>query len=73
MDNKISRATAATVLNSLKSGVVPRTGLEYITVGRKSEIQALLQDVSIIEQGGAAVRFIEGKKFRGDRCGAFCG
>lgn len=61
MDNGISRATAATVLNSLKSGVVPRIGLEYITVGRKSEIQALLQDVSIIEQGGAAFRFIEGK------------
>lgn len=61
MDNKISRAAAATVLNSLKSGVVPRIGLEYITVGRKSEIQALLQDVSIIEQGGAAFRFIEGK------------
>ena len=61
MDSGISRATAATVLNSLKGGVVPRTGLEYITVGRKNEIQALLQDVSIIEQGGAAVRFIEGK------------
>ncbi len=61
MDNEISRTTAATILNSLKSGVVPRTGLEYITVGRKSEIQALLQDVSIIEQGGAAFRFIEGK------------
>lgn len=61
MDNGISRATAATVLNSLKSGVVPRVGLEYITVGRRSEIQALLQDVSIIEQGGAAFRFIEGK------------
>ncbi len=61
MDNGISRATAATVLNSLKSGVVPRVGLEYITVGRRNEIQALLQDVSIIEQGGAALRFIEGK------------
>ena len=61
MDNRISRTTAATILNSLKSGVVPRIGLEYITVGRKSEIQALLQDVSIIEQGGAAFRFIEGK------------
>lgn len=61
MDNGISRATAATVLNSLKSGVVPRIGLEYITVGRRNEIQALLQDVSIIEQGGAAIRFIEGK------------
>ncbi|MDE7272002.1 MAG: ATP-binding protein [Lachnospiraceae bacterium] len=61
MDNGISKTTAAIVLNSLKSGVVPRTGLEYITVGRRSEIQALLQDVSIIEQGGAALRFIEGK------------
>ena len=61
MENEISSAVAATVLNSLKSGVVPRVGLEYITVGRRSEIQALLQDVSIIEQGGAAFRFIEGK------------
>jgi len=49
------------VLNSLKGGVVPRVGLEYIAVGRKNEIQALLQDVSIIEQGGSAIRFIEGK------------
>ncbi|MDE7477978.1 MAG: ATP-binding protein [Lachnospiraceae bacterium] len=61
MGSKISRATAAMTLNSLKSGAVPRTGLEYITVGRKSEIQALLQDVSIIGKGGAALRFIEGK------------
>jgi len=61
MENGISKATAATILNSLKSGVVPRIGLEYITVGRKSEIQALLQDVSIIGQGGATFRFIEGK------------
>lgn len=61
MGNGISQTTAATVLNSLKSGVVPRIGLEYITVGRKSEIQALLQDVSIIEQGGAAMRFVEGE------------
>lgn len=61
MGSGITAAEAATVLNSLKSGVVPRVGLEYITVGRRSEIQALLQDVSIIEQGGAAFRFIEGK------------
>lgn len=60
LDCKISRATAAMVLNSLKDGVVPRVGLEYIAVGRKNEIQALLQDVSIIEQGGSALRFIEG-------------
>ncbi len=61
MENGISKATAATVLNSLKGGVVPRVGLEYITVGRRSEIQALLQDVSVIEHGGSAIRFIEGQ------------
>lgn len=60
MEKEISRAKAAAVLNSLKGGVVPRVGLEYITVGRKSEIQALLGDVSLIENGGSAVRFIEG-------------
>ena len=61
MENMIPKATAAVVLNSLKGGVVPRVGLEYITVGRRSEISALLQDVNIIENGGAAVRFVEGK------------
>lgn len=61
MENGISKATAAAVLNSLKGGVVPRVGLEYITVGRRSEIQALLQDIAIIENGGAAIRFIEGQ------------
>ena len=35
--------------------------MEHITVGRRSEIQALLQDVSIIENAGATVRFIEGQ------------
>ena len=50
-----------TVLNSLKGGVVPRIGLPYITVGRKSEIAALLHDVEIISEGGASFRFIVGR------------
>jgi hypothetical protein len=49
------------VINSLKGGVVPRIGLPYITVGRKNEIQALLHDVEIIEDGGASFRFIVGR------------
>lgn len=61
MDGTITKAKAAAVINSLKGGVVPRVGLEHITVGRRSEIQALLQDVSIIENAGATVRFIEGQ------------
>ena len=51
----------STVLNALKGGVVPRVGLEYITVGRDREIDALLRDIDIIADGGAAVRFIVGK------------
>ena len=58
---KVPRRIAQTVLNSLKGGVVPRTGLPYITVGRKSEIQALLHDVDIISEGGASFRFIVGR------------
>ena len=58
---KIPKRIAATVINSLKGGVVPRIGLPYITVGRKTEIDALLHDVDIIAEGGASFRFIMGK------------
>ena len=58
---KAPRRIAQTVLNSLKGGVVPRVGLPYITVGRRSEIEALLRDVEIISEGGSAFRFIVGR------------
>ena len=58
---KVPRRIAQTVLNSLKGGVVPRTGLPYVTVGRKHEIDALLHDVDIIAEGGASFRFIVGR------------
>lgn len=58
---KIPKRIAAAVVNSLKGGVVPRTGLAYITVGRELEIDALLHDVDIIADGGASFRFIVGK------------
>ncbi|MCC8126438.1 MAG: ATP-binding protein [Clostridiales bacterium] len=58
---KIPKRIAATLINALKGGVVPRIGLPYITVGREQEINALLHDVEIIADGGAAFRFISGK------------
>ena len=58
---KVPKRIARTVLNSLKGGVVPRIGLPYVTVGRKSEIEALLHDVDIISEGGASFRFIVGR------------
>lgn len=48
-------------MNSLKGGVVPRVGLNYVTVGRTAEIDALLRDVEMIAEGGASFRFIVGK------------
>lgn len=57
----IPKRVASTIINSLKGGVVPRIGLSYITVGRKAEIDALLNDIDIIADGGAAFRFIEGR------------
>ena len=58
---KIPKRIAASLMNALKGGVVPRIGLPYIAVGRKAEIDALLHDVAIIADGGATFRFIVGK------------
>lgn len=58
---RVPKRIAQTVLNSLKGGVVPRIGLPYITVGRKEEIEALLHDIDIIQDGGASFRFIVGR------------
>lgn len=49
------------LINALKGGVVPRVGLEYITVGRTQEIAAILHDIEMIEEGSASFRFIVGK------------
>ena len=49
------------LVNALKGGVVPRVGLEYITVGRTQEISAILHDIEMIEDGSASFRFVVGK------------
>ena len=58
---RVPKRVAATVLNSLKGGVVPRIGLPYITVGRETEIRALLTDLDLIREGGASFRFLVGR------------
>lgn len=58
---KIPKRISTVIINSLKGGVVPRIGLPYITVGRETEINALLHDVDIIADGGASFRFVVGK------------
>lgn len=61
MENIVPKRMANIIINALKGGVVPRVGLEYITVGRTQEINAFLNDIDIIAEGGATFRFIVGK------------
>lgn len=58
---QIPKRIAQGLINALKGGVVPRVGLGYIAVGRDREIETLLRDVGIAEDGGAFFRFIVGK------------
>ncbi|MFN8140423.1 MAG: ATP-binding protein [Fimbriimonadales bacterium] len=48
------------IIQSLRAGVVPRTGLQHIQVGRASEIESLVRDLDRIVDGGSTCRFIIG-------------
>ena len=50
-----------TLLQALRTGVVPRVGQQYIQVGRANEVQALVSDINRIADGGSGVRFVIGE------------
>ena len=49
------------IIQSLKSGVTPKVGIQHIQVGRSNEITALLQDIDRVVEGGSAFRLIIGE------------
>ena len=62
MANRIPKRISQAILQSLGAGVVPRTGAEYIHVGRNDELGALLNDLDdIVAEGGASFRMIVGR------------
>lgn len=61
MAAKINRRESSALINSLTAGVVPRIGLRHIAVGRRPEVNAFLHDLTTIENGGAAFRFVCGQ------------
>lgn len=50
-----------TIIQSLKSGVVPRLGLQHIQVGRSEELKSFINDIATISEGGTAFRFVIGE------------
>lgn len=49
------------VLQSLRAGVVPRIGQHLIQVGRAKELEALIQDVGRVADGGSSFRVVVGE------------
>ena len=58
---RIRKRDRDAILQSLKAGVVPRRGVHHIQVGRSEEVEALVDDLERIADGGSAVRFIIGE------------
>jgi hypothetical protein len=60
-DTSIRPRERDALIQSLRAGVVPRTGQHLIQVGRKAEVEALLSDVERIGDEGSGVRFVIGE------------
>ena len=50
-----------TIIQALRSGVVPRIGLQHIQVGRSEEIKSLVKDIDIVSEGGSSFRLVIGE------------
>jgi hypothetical protein len=48
------------VVRALRAGVVPRTGIQHVQVGRVGEVKQVVLDIHRIAEQGSAVRFIIG-------------
>jgi len=54
---KIKEKEATAIINSLSGGVVPRIGVQHITVGRQLEIEAFTQALNDVKNGHSMVKF----------------
>ncbi len=60
-DTAIRPRDRDTLLQALRTGVVPRVGQQHIQVGRAREVEALVGDIDRIVDGGSGVRFVIGE------------
>ena len=63
-DNTISKIRPRerdAIIQSLRAGVTPRSGLQHIQVGRVREVEALIKDIDCIADGGSSFRLVIGE------------
>lgn len=58
---KIRAKERDAIIQSLKSGVTPKVGIQHIQVGRINELKALIDDIERVADGGSAFRLIIGE------------
>ena len=58
---KIKAKDRDAVIQSLRAGVVPRSGQHLIQVGRVQELEALIKDLDRVGAGGSSSRFVIGE------------
>jgi len=51
---KIRPKDRATIIQALRAGVVPRSGLHHVQVGRSDELAQLNNDIDLIADGGSS-------------------
>ena len=61
MNKPIKSKERETIIQSLRSGVVPKIGLQHIQVGRNNELKSFIKDIDIISDGGSSFRFVIGE------------
>ncbi len=57
MINNIKPKEATSIINSLIGGVVPKIGIQHITVGRSEEINAVVSALEDVKNGQSLVKF----------------
>lgn len=68
MNNKVKPKEATAIINSLISGVVPKIGVQHITVGRSNEVEMIIQALEEVKNGHSMMKcwigdFGSGKSF----------
>lgn len=57
MTLRIRKREATAIINSLSGGVVPKVGVQHITVGRKLEIEAFTSALDDVRDGHSMIKF----------------
>ena len=61
MTRPIKNKEREAIIQSLRSGVVPKIGLQHIQVGRSEEIKSFVRDIQNVSEGGSSFRFVIGE------------